>query len=228
MEMTQALIATTTLGSHISIGEWLGHETHAKPGNYNVYKVWGADDYDYTILFVHESETQHINNLHEQLDVDDVCGVDFASYGIQTLEPGSKWSLENWQKQRKQTSDVYTDGYVTDTNCGDGSFMLYTNENHSVFMLDDEDVYLDGLLAEHGITEFDWLSSFGVEDDTVYVAYYPDEYSVERTEVHVEPGQRRVDTLVQLMVHIYNEELESGRNSALTDSDLNFGEELSR
>ena len=206
MNMTQKLIATTTLGEHISVGEWSGHQTNAKPGNYNVYKVWAEDDYDYSILFVHESETQNVNKLLAQLDVVDICGVDFASYGIVTHEIGAKWSLENWQDKFWQTSNKHADGYVTKTNCGDGAFLLYTNENHSVFMLDDEDVYLNTLTNEQGITDFGWLSSFSIENDSVNVVYYPKGCGIEyeREQISVEPGERHIDAIVRLMVQICN------------------------
>lgn len=156
--------------------------------------------------FVHESETQNVNELLTQLDVVDICSVDFASYGIVTHETGTKWSLENWQDKLWQTSNKYTDGYVTKTNCGDGAFLLYTNENHSVFMLDDEDVYLNTLTNEQGIADFGWLSAFAIKNGSVNVTYHPKGCGIkyEREQKNVEPGERYIDAIVRLMVQICN------------------------
>lgn len=57
MKFTQTQTTKTTLGPQIAIGEFEGHITHAKPGNYLVYNVKresGTDEI--ALLFVHEDE----------------------------------------------------------------------------------------------------------------------------------------------------------------------------
>lgn len=93
--MQQKLIATTTLGSRIVIGEHDGHTTHAKPGKYNVYEITRDGESERAIVFVHESEVQDVNELLKKLQIVTFCGVDFASYGIQTVERTKTGRMKN-------------------------------------------------------------------------------------------------------------------------------------
>lgn len=198
--MKQTLIATTNLGSQVSIGEHAGYTTHAKPGKYNVYAIT-RDDYDeYAILFAHESETQDIHKLLKKVEIVTFCGVDFASYGIQTIENDEDWSYEKWCGQLNQESNDYKDGFVTNTNCGDGLFTLYINEKHSVFLLDDEDICIQELAAEQGITDFELMRSYIIDEDEVRVEYYrKDENTINSVHATIGKNERNVDVLVQLL-----------------------------
>jgi histidine--tRNA ligase len=59
-QFAQKLITTTTLGEQISIGEYNGHNTNAKPGEYKVYEITNEGDI-YAILFVHVDQTTITN-----------------------------------------------------------------------------------------------------------------------------------------------------------------------
>lgn len=203
--MKQTLIATTTLGSQVNIGEHAGYTTHAKPGKYNVYAI-KRDEYDeYAILFAHESETQDIHQLLEKVNIVTFCGVDFASYGIQTVQIDEDWSYEKWCELLNQESNDYKDGFVTNTNCGDGLFTLYINEKHSVFLLDDEDIYIQELATEQGVTDFELMSSYRIDEDEVKVEYYlKDENSINGVRATIGKDERNVDVLVQLLKKVQN------------------------
>lgn len=92
-QFAQKLITTTTLGEQISIGEYNGHNTNAKPGEYKVYEITNEGDI-YAILFVHVDETQDVNELLKTLDIEVNCGVDGGTYGIITAP--EKLSYDNW------------------------------------------------------------------------------------------------------------------------------------
>ena len=74
--MLQELIATTTLGPLVGIGEFFDEAHKAKAGKYNVYKVFQQKDGEYALLFVHEDENQDVNTLLPQLDAQESLGVD--------------------------------------------------------------------------------------------------------------------------------------------------------
>lgn len=62
--MYQKLIATTTLGELVGVGERFSEGTHSKPGKYNVYALSKTeDDYDTAVLFIHETESQCATTL---------------------------------------------------------------------------------------------------------------------------------------------------------------------
>lgn len=207
MKFTQTQTATITLGPKIAIGEFEGHVTHAKPGNYSVYTIQRETGSEETaLLFVHEDNMQDINELLPTLDIDVYCGIDAGTYGIVTKHEGdtssSNWT-DRWFGNRERT-----DGYVTHTNYGDGQFTVYTNKDHSVFLLDDEDIYLQSLLADHRIDydkdlkHVDWYSFTG---DEIRVDYYvPVDQDVAELNILKHPVDVNLRTIINIVNALVN------------------------
>lgn len=210
--MYQKLMATTTLGSLVGIGEVFDHGTEAKAGKYNVYKVLREeDDYECAIMFIHESEDQDVNIQLPQLDITDSFGVDGGTYGILTMkDENDTWygsnRFEEWYEYNSSEATELTDGYVIGTNYGDGSFILYTNSDNSVFLLDDEEIYLSELLADCKTYERDDLSYFGIRPD-IHIGYFvpaADGYEVIEKHAELPTEGRKVDALVDLIRSVAN------------------------
>lgn len=198
--MIQKLIATTTLGSWVGIGEHFKKVTSAKPGKYNIYEI-RRDEYSVkALLFVHETENQDIDKLLSTLDAKDVCPVDISSYGIITVkDENDKWFAsknrlhEWWDFQERSKSGKTTNGYVANTNYGDGCFTVYYNEFHSAFLLDDEGLYLEHLLSDCESYERDKVEYFGFQKQ-IKAGYDGLEKNVE-----IPTDKRKIDALVNVI-----------------------------
>lgn len=79
---------------------------------------------------------------------------------------------ELWEKTLYDGDDY---GYVAYTNEGDGSYSMYTNPERTLFLLDDEDIYMDELIGErysdYSVDAHDDVDGFHLEDGTVTVYY---------------------------------------------------------
>lgn len=200
MEFKQTQAANITLGSTISIGEYEGHVTNAKPGNYRVYTVRQEPDSEETaLLYVHEDEVQDVNALLPTVDIDTFCGVDGGTYGLITkLEEHNEdyeWD-EHWYNRQE-----HSDGYVTHTLYGDGQFSVYMNKDHSVFLLDDVDIYMDALLIDHDInTHLEW---FGFDDEEIELGYIPlHAYGMETLTRPIDESIRKIDNVVGALAEV--------------------------
>ena len=197
--MFQELIATTTLGNLVGIGEFFNKATEAKPGNYNVYKVLREeDDYECAILFVHESETQDVNTLLPTMDVTDVLGVDGGTYGILNMkDENDTWHkadrFNEWYEYNSSDETNLTDGYVIGTNYGDGCFTLYMNDEHSAFLLDDEDLYFLELMSD--CDTYDNGEDYSYEFEPRIEVEYGNKTKV--SEIPVD--KRKIDVIAELM-----------------------------
>lgn len=132
---------TTTLDSSIIVGEFNTHQMTAKPGNYKVYDVKLGDSTENILLFVHEDEVQDLNALFPQLQFHGSGSIEGGTYGIINQENAN--DREYWigrLADYNNQNPTCEGGYVSYTNYGDGSFVLYTNPQHSVFLLDDVDM----------------------------------------------------------------------------------------
>lgn len=210
--MLQELIATTTLGPLVGIGEFFDEAHKAKAGKYNVYKVFRQEEDEYAILFVHEAENQDVNALLPQLDAQESFGVDGGSYGILTMKDESDtWSgndrYEEWYEYSEYASKEMTDGYVTWTNYGDGDFILFSNDENSVFLLDDESLYLSELFADCEKFNMDDLSyySFGSKIEVGYAVLQADGVELVEKQVKLPKGKRRIDAIADLIRTILSE-----------------------
>ena len=188
--MIQKLIATTTLGSWVGIGEHFNKVTSAKPGKYNIYEI-RRDEYSVkALLFVHETENQDIDKLLSTLDAKDVCPVDISSYGIITVkDENDKWFAsknrlyEWWDVQERSKSGKTTNGYVVNTNYGDGCFTVYYNEG----------LYLEHLLSDCESYERDKVEYFGFQKQ-IKAGYDGLEKNVE-----IPTNKRKIDVLVDVI-----------------------------
>lgn len=211
--MFQKLIATTTLGNLVGIGEFFDEATTAKPGKYNVYKVLREeDDYECAILFVHETENQDVNALLPTMDAKDVIGIDGGTYGILTMkDENDTWHKANrfdeWYKYNSSDENNLMDGYVIGTNYGDGNFTLYANDDHSAFLLDDEDIYLHSLLTDCENYEAKDLSYFGFYNELVVGYFVPQgdsEYELIEKRMDVPHGVRKIDAVAGIIKSLLN------------------------
>ena len=193
MKTTYEHVARTTLDKNIAIGEYGAIKTTAVPGVYYVYNVTINDSDEYAFMFVHEN-VSNLDEVLSTLDIVGIGGVDGGTYGIVNDE--GKFSFDEWfDHAGKQT---HTDGYVGYTNHGDGEFVLYANSEHSVFVMDDEDVYEQALLAETECIyddETDYYE-YSWPEGHIEVTYYVDDDEFERT-VPVPEGARKIDTIIQ-------------------------------
>lgn len=204
MEFKQTQLATIKLGSNIGIGEYWEHETHAKPGNYRVYNVQRATGSEETaLLYVHEDEVRDINELLPTLDIDTFCGVDGGTYGIVTQVDYDEDYVEWFDRDRENQEG--TDGYIAHTNYGDGQFSVYMNKDHSVFLLDDEDIYLDALLAERGVKykELENIGGYSFNDE-IEVDYRigndQGKFEYKTLTRQLDTNRRTVDNLIDVLV----------------------------
>ena len=194
MKTTFEHIARTKLGENIAVGEFSSIKTTAVPGIYHVYNVTINDSDEKAFMFVHEK-------VLSTLDIESIGGVDGGTYGI-VNDPG-KFSFDEWFDRAADKSPNQTDGYVGYTNHGDGEFVLYTNSEHSVFLLDDEDVYEQALLNETTYIyddETDYYE-YSWPEGRVEVTYYVNDDEFERT-VPVPAGARSIDTIIKTIAEL--------------------------
>ena len=194
MKTTYEHVARTTLDEKIAVGEYGAIKTTALPGVYYVYNVTINDSDEYAFMVVHEKETSNMDNLLSTLDIDSIGGVDGGTYGI--VNNTGEFSFDEWFERAGEQNQ--TDGYVGYTNHGDGEFVLYTNSEHSVFLLDDEDIYEQALLneTEHIYDDETDYYEYSWPEERIEVTYYVDEDEFERT-VTVPNGTRKIDTIIQ-------------------------------
>lgn len=200
MKFTQAQTANITLGSTIEIGEFEDRITHAKPGNYRVYTVRREPGSEETaLLYVHEDEVQDVNELLPTVDIDTFCGVDGGTYGLVTHQDNDEPSRD-WFDRYEENQDG-TDGYVTHTLYGDGQFSVYTNKDHSVFLLDDVDIYMDALLIDRDInTHLEW---FGFDDEEIELCYMaPGVLGLDTLTRPIDTSIRKIDNVVGALADV--------------------------
>ena len=193
MKTTLEHVARTTLDENVAIGEFYAIKTHAVPGVYYVYNVTINDSDEKAFMFVHE-KVSSIDDILSTLDIVGLGGVDGGTYGIVNDE--GEFSFDAWFGRAGEQNHI--NGHVDYTNHGDGEFVLYTNSEHSVFLLDDEDVYEQALLAETGRIydgETDYYE-YSWPEGRVEVTYYVDDDEYERT-VPVPAGARKIDTIIK-------------------------------
>lgn len=199
MKTTFEHIARTKLGENIAVGEFSSIKTTAVPGVYHVYNVTINDSDEKAFMFVHEKETSNMDNLLSTLDIESIGGVDGGTYGI--VNNTGEFSFDEWFNRAGEQNQ--TDGYVGYTNHGDGEFVLYANSEHSVFLLDDEDVYEQALLNETTYIyddETDYYE-YSWPEGRVEVTYYVNDDEFERT-VSDPKGARSIDTIIKTIAEL--------------------------
>jgi len=147
-------------------------------------------------VYKHESIFVTVIDSHviHIIDTGQGCSFDGGTYGI--VNNTGEFSFDEWFERAGEQNQ--TDGYVGYTNHGDGEFVLYTNSEHSVFLLDDEDIYEQALLneTEHIYDDETDYYEYSWPEERIEVTYYVDEDEFERT-VTVPNGTRKIDTIIQ-------------------------------
>lgn len=126
---------------------------------------------------------------------------------------GTNDRFDEWCEYHASNETNLTNGYVISTNYGDGSFTLYMNEEHSAFLLDDEDLYLQSLLADCEKFEVDDLSYFGFYQESSdvpalcvgYVVPQGDsDYELVEKQIEAPQGVRKIDAVANLIKSLLN------------------------
>lgn len=165
----ERVVKTITLGQTVIVDDLEQSEVTVTPGEYKVYKVRGGRWDNYAYLFVHKSVT----NIEEQInriDIDGTYSVEGGTYGLMTKPSGDVDEL--WEETLYDGDDF---GYVAYTNEGDGSYTMYTNPERTLFLIDDEDIYMDERINErysdYSVDAHDDVDGFQLEGDKVVVYY---------------------------------------------------------
>ena len=156
------------LEDEIYVGEHRDWTQPTKQGNYKVMRI-ARDGFDETaLLYVHEDDwvnkyNEDINDIINDIHVVTILPVDGGSYGI------SYGDIDDGQPYAAQ-QDVHG------TNYGDGDFVLYTNNENSVFLMDDEDIVM-GILNEKffemtGIDEDKYEISIGYKPNNIDISIW--------------------------------------------------------
>ena len=167
----EQLVKTITLGKTVIVDDLDQSEMTVTPGVYKVYKVRGGRWDNYAYLFVHKS----ITNIDEQinrLDIDGTHSAEAGTYGMMTKPANDVDAYELWEKTLYDGDDF---GYVAYTNEGDGSYTMYTNPERTLFLIDDEDIYMDERINErysdYSVDAHDDVDGFRLEGDEIVVYF---------------------------------------------------------
>ena len=120
------------------------------------------------------------------------------------------WSndrFEEWYECSENAPEETTDGYVTWTNYGDGDFIVFSNDENSVFLLDDENVYLSELLADcekFNMNDLEYYS-FGSKIEVDYAVLRADGFELVGKQVKMPKGKRKIDAIADLIRTILSE-----------------------
>lgn len=197
----ERVVKTITLGQTVIVDDLNQSEMTVTPGVYKVYKVRGGRWDNYAYLFVHKSIT-NIDEQIDRLDIDGTYSVEGGTYGLMTKASGDADEL--WEKTLYDGDDF---GYVAYTNEGDGSYTMYTNPERTLFLLDDEDIYMDERINErysdYSVDAHDDVDGFHLEGDEL-VVYFMQSVPGARghwTEARypVNPEKRTIDSIADAL-----------------------------
>lgn len=200
----ERLVKIVTLGQTVIVDDLDRSDVEVTPGAYKVYKVRGGRWDNYAFLFVHES----ITNIDEQitrLDVDGTYSVEGGTYGMMTKPSGDVDEL--WEKTLYDGDDF---GYVAYTNEGDGSYTMYTNPERTLFLADDEDIYMNELIGErysdYSVDAHDDVDGFQLEGDKVVVYFMEPVPGARGRRTNVEypivKGKRTIDSIADALADV--------------------------
>lgn len=202
----ERVVKTITLGKTVIVDDLEQSEMTVTPGAYKVYKVRGGRWDNYAFLFVHKSVT----NLDEQinrLDIDGTYSAEAGTYGMMTKPANDVDTYELWEKTLYDGDDF---GYVAYTNEGDGSYTMYTNPERTVFLIDDEDIYMDELIgqrySDYSVDAHDDVDGFQLEGDKVVVYFMEPVPGARGRRTNVEypivKGKRTIDSIADALADV--------------------------
>lgn len=124
----------------VQMGEGNQLEQKAKPGAYIAYAIYRDGFDEHATLLIRKDEWvnryhEDVNKVMDDLHVVNARGVDGGTYGVAY---GQDVEFEMYAEHH----------FAVETNYGDGMFTLYSNDDNSVFVFDDEDILL-GILNEN-------------------------------------------------------------------------------
>lgn len=194
---------TITLGNVISIGQFGQITEKATPGLYDVIKLehnWNNEKCGSAYLFVHESVDMEVQTILQSIDYIDHAHIADDCYGLFSTTDDSFEALDAaWT-----TAPADGTGFVADTSSV--TVDVYTNKEHTVFLLDADSIYFHSLLwpqwtqmeDQQNIAEH--LRGWGIQNDRVMVSYYGknDEFQLE--EATVSSGHRTIDVIIETML----------------------------
>lgn len=205
-KFTQKHVATISLSESAQIGEFgSSEETRVTPGTYNVYKVTKDDEGYYGLMYAQEGD--FYNNI-EHMDMTDMRGVDAGTYGI----------ASNQDEYNTCSEDVYVEddgghsptAYVSETNSGDGAFVVFTNSDNTAFFLDDEDIYMNHLIEElcpeDACDILNTVDGFQWEPKKKVITAYFHGLDVSEYTTTVSEGKRNIDAMAEAYVAVYKTE----------------------
>lgn len=202
-KITQKHETKIQLGNVIAIGQFGQVTESAKPGQYNVIKLehsWDTKNYGSAYLFMHDSVNMNSHTILDTIDYIDNARIDGAGYGLFSKTDESFEALDRaWTSAPADGT-----GFVADSSSR--TFDIYTNADHTVFLLDADSIYFHSLLwpqwtqmkNQQYITER--IQGWGLENGRVIVSYY-DEYDKFQIEVvNVSSKQRKMDIIIKTML----------------------------
>ena len=202
----ERVVKTITLGQTVIVDDLDQNEVEVTPGVYKVYKVRGGRWDHYAFLFAHES----ITNVEEQInriDIDGTYSAEGGTYGMMTKSANDVDAYELWEETLYDGDDF---GYVAYTNEGDGSYTMYTNPERTMFLIDDEDIYMDERIGErysdYSVDAHDDVDSFQLEGDKVVVYYMEPVPGARGHRTNIEypivEGKRTIDSIADALADV--------------------------
>lgn len=200
----ERVVKTVTLGQTVIVDDLDRSEVEVTPGAYKVYKVRGGRWDNYAFLFVHEVVTD-INEQIARLDIDGTYSVEGGTYGMMTKPSGDVDEL--WEETLYDDNEF---GYVAYTNEGDGSYTMYTNPERTLFLLDDEDIYMDECIGErysdYSVDAHDDVDGFRLEGDEIVVHFMEPVPGARgrrtNAEYPVVEGKRTIDSIADALADV--------------------------
>jgi len=118
----------------VQMGEGNQLEQKAKPGAYIAYAIYRDGFDEHATMLVRKDEWtnryhEDVNKVMDDIHIVNVRGVDGGTYGVAYGKPVE---FEMYAEHH----------FAVRTNYGDGMFTLYSNDDNSVFVFDDEDILL--------------------------------------------------------------------------------------
>lgn len=202
----ERVVKTITLGKTVIVDDLEQSEMTVTPGAYKVYKVRGGRWDNYAFLFAHESVT-NIDEQINRIDIDGTYSVEGGTYGLMTKASGDVDEL--WEKTLYDGDDF---GYVAYTNEGDGRYTMYANPERTLFLIDDEDIYMDERINErysdYSVDAHDDVDGFQLEGDKVTVYYMEPVPGARGRRTNVEypigKGKRTIDSIADALADVLN------------------------
>lgn len=183
--MKQEHIADVNFSDVVLVGEEQ-YKLPTMPGSYSVYKLGEQD----ALLFVHEVEPQDIDQLLPSLDVKEQLYAQQEVYGIVSADadPDLFWN--------QTLSD---NSYANFIKLGHDGFVLYTNDDNTVMLLDATNIVLGERVEKSTGQELeDLVEGFCLLANS-QVMLLPKDHTQKEIVATVNDGEKVLDTLLEMI-----------------------------